>query len=213
MDQTLLESVLEQFVGPQQQLPPQFSAKKVNGQTAHKVARQGGSIDLALASIVIYGISRIHSTPDSARIRVQCSAGTYIRTLCHDIGTACGVGAYMTSLRRLQIGELPEDAMQPLETLLQAETLADILQPVTHKILMAPRVILTPQEHRTAFHGQDPGIPLSRIMDVTEENANLEYIVGYLEEGPAAVLFSRPAPESERPDVLFVRRVIEAPES
>ena len=213
VDQTLLESVLERFVGPQQQMPPQFSAKKVNGQTAHKVARRGGSIDLAPARIVVYDISLMHRSPDTARIRVQCSAGTYIRTLCHDIGAACGTGAYMTSLRRLHIGGLPESAMQPLDTLLEADSLSDILQPVTHDILMTPRVVLTPQEHRTAFHGQDPGIPLSRVRDITDENAGLEYIVGYLEHGPAAVLFARPAPDADNPGVLVVRRVIEAPES
>jgi len=207
-----LDAVLETFLGPQKQLPPQFSAKKLNGQTAHKVARKGGSLELKPANIVIYSISRIDSTCDFARIRVECSAGTYIRTLCHDIGQTLEVGAYMTALRRQSIGRLSESAMQPLEELLEKENLSDVVQPVTHDILMAPRVMLTAAEHRTAFHGQNPGVAITRVQDICDENRNMEYIVGYDEDARAAVLFNLPQEDAEDPDHLVVRRVIEAPD-
>ncbi len=99
-----IESALSKFTGEIEQTPPKFSAIKINGQRAYKLARQNKDFEIPSRLITIYNIEILRYTYPELKIRVHCSSGTYIRTLAEDIGEALGTGAYLTALRRLKIG-------------------------------------------------------------------------------------------------------------
>lgn len=96
--------VLRSFVGIQQQLPPSFSAKWVNGDRAYNIARKGKTPELIPHEITIYEIELLRCELPEIEIRVKCSKGTYIRSLVRDIGLKLSGGAYLSSLRRTSIG-------------------------------------------------------------------------------------------------------------
>ena len=99
--ETELQAVLPQFVGPQMQVPPMYSAVKINGQPLYKLAREGVTVERKARPIEIYGIEYGGSPAENEYVlTVRCSKGTYVRTLCHDIGQALGCGGCMSSLRR-----------------------------------------------------------------------------------------------------------------
>lgn len=99
-----LEKTLAQFIGQQEQLPPAFSAKKINGTPAYKLARAGKVVELKPTKIEIFKIKLINLNFPQAKIEVQCSTGTYIRSLIHDLGQKIKYGAIMTDLQRTSIG-------------------------------------------------------------------------------------------------------------
>ena len=99
-----IEKVLKKFIGKQEQTPPMFSAKKINGQRLYTLARQGQTVERKPAQIEIYEIKFLSYAWPYLKIEVSCSAGTYIRTLAQDIGQALGVGAYCLELTRTAIG-------------------------------------------------------------------------------------------------------------
>jgi len=102
----LLEETLKTFVGSIEQVPPTYSAVKINGKRAYEFARTGRDIELKAKTLVIDEIELIsHNLPNEAVIRVVCSKGTYIRALARDIGAALGSGAYLTDLIRTRIGD------------------------------------------------------------------------------------------------------------
>lgn len=97
--------VLQTFVGVQQQLPPSFSAKWINGDRAYNIARQGQIPKLKPNQITIYEIELLRCELPEIEIRIKCSKGTYIRALVRDIGQKLSGGAFLSSLRRTSIGE------------------------------------------------------------------------------------------------------------
>jgi tRNA pseudouridine55 synthase len=102
----LVETTLQKFVGTIEQIPPSFSAVRVNGKRAYQMARKGQEIELKPKQLTIDEIELIScGLPDQICIRVVCSKGTYIRALARDIGTALGSGAYLTDLCRTRIGK------------------------------------------------------------------------------------------------------------
>lgn len=99
-----IEDTLKKFTGDMEQTPPQYSAIKINGQRAYKLARAGIKADLKSRKIKIYKTKLLNYTWPKLKIKVNCSSGTYIRTLAEDIGKELGCGAYLTELRRTKIG-------------------------------------------------------------------------------------------------------------
>lgn len=100
-----IQRVVLSFQGVQQQLPPIFSALKINGKRAYELARKGKEVTLSPREITIYEIEIQNIQLPYVECRVVCSKGTYIRSLIHDIGQMLGCGAYMTALRRTKIGD------------------------------------------------------------------------------------------------------------
>ena len=98
-----LESVLQNFIGKIKQTPPKFSAIKINGERAYKLARKGEDFEIPSREIEIYHIEIIDYHYPELKIRCEVSSGTYIRTLAEDIGEELGTGAYLTALRRTKI--------------------------------------------------------------------------------------------------------------
>ena len=123
-----LRQTLTRFTGPQQQIPPMFSAVKIGGKKLYELARKGKEVERKPRSIEILELELLEGSGADWRIRVKCSKGTYIRTLCHDIGAALGCGGCMSSLRRTQAGIFPID---------QAVALADIVaDPEAERLLL-----------------------------------------------------------------------------
>ena len=100
-----IEEVLHTFVGEIEQCPPRFSAIKINGQRAYKLARAGKEVEIPTRKVHIYSIDLLDYAPPYLKIRTHVSSGTYIRTLAEDIGQALGCGAYTTELRRTKIAD------------------------------------------------------------------------------------------------------------
>lgn len=100
-----VEEVLRLFTGQVMQRPPIYSAIKIDGQRAYKLARKGEAVEIPLREITIYSLELIDYTYPEVKIRTHVSSGTYIRTLAEDIGTSLGTGAYCVQLRRTAIGE------------------------------------------------------------------------------------------------------------
>ncbi len=100
-----VKAVVNQFVGQITQTVPAFSAVKINGQRAYQLARRGEAVSMPTRQIEIYAIEILSYNYPELIIRTHVSSGTYIRTLGEDIGKALGVGAYLTALRRTQVGD------------------------------------------------------------------------------------------------------------
>lgn len=118
----LVEETLKKFVGEIKQVPPAFSACKIDGHRAYKMARKGKEVELKAKTLVIDEIELKDYAQDKITIRIVCSKGTYIRALARDIGEALGTGAHLTALRRTRVGEIRitdclsvEDATKLLE--------------------------------------------------------------------------------------------------
>ena len=100
-----IENVIQRFVGEIEQIPPMYSAIKVSGKPLYKLARKGIEVQRKPRKITINYIEILRFAPPSLTLKVSCSKGTYMRSLCNDIGNALGVGAHMTELIRTRIGE------------------------------------------------------------------------------------------------------------
>lgn len=109
-----VSETLAQFVGEIQQTPPIYSAIKINGQRAYKLAREGGTtetIEMPVRTVTVFSLELMNYTYPDIQIRVHVSSGTYIRTLAQDIGAVLGTGAYCVALRRTKIADYSiEDA-------------------------------------------------------------------------------------------------------
>ena len=93
--------LLPRFTGEIQQVPPMYSAVKIGGQKLYQIARRGGEIQRPARPVTVYELELLDQTgPGDYTLRIRCSKGTYVRTLCHDIGQALGCGGCMSSLRR-----------------------------------------------------------------------------------------------------------------
>ena len=104
----------QSFVGKIEQTPPRFSAIKINGQRAYKLARKGQDFEIPSREVEIYSIDIMDYRYPDLQIKVHCSSGTYIRTLAEDIGKALNTGAYLTALRRTRIANYSVEEADPL---------------------------------------------------------------------------------------------------
>jgi tRNA pseudouridine55 synthase len=109
----LVRNTLQQFVGTIEQIPPTFSAVKIDGKRAYEYAREGKDVEIKAKTLVIDEIELLDCQLPSITIRVVCSKGTYIRALARDIGVALQSGAHLTALQRTRIGDI--DLSQCLE--------------------------------------------------------------------------------------------------
>ena len=111
----LVGEVLAKFTGRIEQVPPAFSACKIDGKRAYKMARKGDAVELKPKILVIDEIELLEYNPESITIRVVCSKGTYIRALARDIGAALGSGGHLTALRRTRVGDVTIDRCLSLD--------------------------------------------------------------------------------------------------
>lgn len=127
-----IEQALNSYRGEIQQIPPPVSAKKIKGVPAYKLARQQKPVDLAPVTVTIHELELQEATPDSAKIRLRCSGGTYVRSLAHDLGRQLGCGAHLEELRRTRSGQFSIEqarTLEQLETLSKEDRLAEAVVP------------------------------------------------------------------------------------
>ena len=139
-----LRDILPRFVGKQMQVPPMFSALKKDGVALYKLAREGKRLDLPAREIEIYRLELMEYKDGEATLEIDCSKGTYIRSLCKDIGEALGTYGCMTALRRTATCGFTLENAVPLET---AETQ---LKAGDHSALLPMTAVLSLSEYRPA---------------------------------------------------------------
>ena len=141
--ETELRTVLARFTGPQSQIPPMYSAVKIGGRKLYELARKGQSVERQPRSITIHELELLRFEGTDAWIRVRCSKGTYIRTLCHDIGAALGCGGCLAYLRRTRAGRFSAADSVTLGRLVAAgEGITDYLRPVDSLFSEMPAMVL-----------------------------------------------------------------------
>lgn len=114
------ENALKQFIGEIEQVPPPYSAVKVNGKKAYEMAREGEEVELAPRIINVYNLELLEWAPPEAVIDVYCSSGTYVRSLANDLGKVLGCGAHLVGLRRTKSGRFTLRDAVPLRKLRDA---------------------------------------------------------------------------------------------
>ena len=156
-----IRAILEQFKGEIQQIPPMYSAIKINGQKLVDLARKGKEVERKPRAITIFALDFLGFTGNDVRLRVHCSKGTYIRTLCKDIGNALGCGGCMAQLRRTAAGSYTEAEAIELETLVAAEKPGEFLRNVDTLFAQYPAVTLTPKQALRTRNGNSFSIELN----------------------------------------------------
>ena len=157
-----LEAVLPRFRGEILQLPPMYSAIKQNGKKLYEIARAGGTAERKLRQVTISRLDCVGEREGDFLLDIVCSKGTYIRSLCADIGAALGCGACMSALRRIRVGDFTVSDAYTLEALEQ-EGVEGKLLPVDCLFSGTPMLVLKPQAERLARNGTD--IPMSGLQD------------------------------------------------
>jgi len=109
-----IHAALEKFMGQITQTPPIYSAIKINGQRAYKLARKGQVVEIPTRQVTIHSLDLLEYNYPNLKIRTHVSSGTYIRSLAQDIGEALGTGAYCSELRRISIGKMTIDSVSAI---------------------------------------------------------------------------------------------------
>ena len=156
----MLKEVLEKFRGEIMQVPPMYSALKVNGQKLVDMARKGKTVERQPRPITIHELTLLGMEADGIRLRVRCSKGTYIRTLCKDIGEALGCGGCMAQLRRVSAGEYTIEEAVPLAELLETAEPEKYLRDVDTMFRNYPAVTLTANQEKRCRNGNAFTIPM-----------------------------------------------------
>ena len=152
--------ILPQFRGEILQIPPMYSALKINGQKLCDLARKGREVERQPRPITIHALECLEFTGETARLRVHCSKGTYIRTLCKDIGEALGCGGCMESLRRVTAGEYVIAEAVPLQTLVESGDPGQYLRGVDTMFRNYPAVTLTENQEKRCRNGNSFSVKL-----------------------------------------------------
>ena len=155
-----LETALESFRGDIFQIPPMYSAIKIGGQKLCDLARKGREVERKPRPVTIHELTLLDFDGVRATLRVRCSKGTYIRTLCKDIGEALGCGGCMESLRRTAAGAYTITEAVPLQQLVEAEDPESYLRPVDTMFTEYPSVTLTEKQALRCRNGNSFTIEL-----------------------------------------------------
>ncbi len=151
-----IREAVESFVGQIEQIPPMYSAIKQNGKKLYELARKGIEVERKSRIVTIHSIDILKIQNERVSITVQCSKGTYIRTLCEDIGIKLRVGAYMNTLRRVSTGPFTIEESHTTDELLrlaEAGQLESVLIPVDRMFEEYESVSLNPKQVRSVING------------------------------------------------------------
>jgi tRNA pseudouridine55 synthase len=158
LNRDLIESALEGLRGPQQQTPPMYSALKRGGEPLYKLARRGLSVERTPRNIEIFVLELLEYTAATVRLRVECSKGTYVRTLVEQLGVRLGSCAHVSALRRDYVEPFRGETMQSLEQL-QALASPPTLLTADCAVPHLPAVALSTSQSRAISHGQGVTMP------------------------------------------------------
>ena len=152
VDREMLEAVLVPFTGEISQVPPMYSAIKIGGKKLYELARQGREVERRPRPVTIHELEVLEGGGAEWLLRVRCSKGTYVRTLCHDIGRALGCGGCMSSLRRTMAAGFTLDQAVTLDQVEREG--AALLRPVDSLFASCPAyTLVTPRQERLCRNG------------------------------------------------------------
>jgi len=158
----VLDGVIARFRGPQKQIPPMYSAVKVAGRPLYKSARAGETIERAERDIVVYELEVRAINGRDIALRIVCSKGTYIRTLCADIGQALGVGGHLLSLERSRVGSLAVEQAVTVEQIASQVAIGSLetaLLTLDRVLAQLPLVTVTMEQAARVVHGAPIRLP------------------------------------------------------
>jgi len=188
LDEATIAPVLIALRGPQQQVPPMYSALKQDGVPLYRLARQGVSVERAARRIEIYALELLEFADDRVKLRVECSKGTYVRTLVEQVGVGLGSCAHVSTLRRDFVEPFRNEAMMTLDALLQVR--APALIPADRAVAQLPELHLSAAQARTICFGQPAliaGAPLGRLR-LYEETGRFMGLGASVESGQVRAL-------------------------
>jgi len=185
-----LEKVLPEFVGTIHQIPPQFSAIKIAGQSAHRLARRGEEVKLKSRGVEIYEIKIRNFDFPKTEISIRCGKGTYIRSLARDLGARLEAGAHLSKLTRTRVGDFTLNRALPLK-LIRVEKILPIEVGIT-----LPQISLTRLEADRIQNGQ-------KIPSRTGESR----VAAFFENHFLAILAREESKHSLRPEKVFSRNL------
>ncbi len=150
-----IKKAILSFIGTYNQVPPMYSAIKIKGEKLYKLAREGIEIERSPREVTIYSIDIIEIEANKVMFDVSCSKGTYIRTLCKDIGAALGCGGTMSFLLRIKSGEFDLETTITIEDLLKTKNVKDLLLPLDFPLKHMPGVVVGHVSVKQALNGND----------------------------------------------------------
>jgi tRNA pseudouridine55 synthase len=162
-DATAIRALLPRFTGTIEQVPPRFSAVKIDGERAYDLARDGETVELAPRAVAIHRLELVETPdPDHAMLAAECGKGTYVRSLARDFGRALGALGHVCALRRSRVGPFGESDMislEPLESLCHRAAagegqLADVLLPIETALDDIPALAVSPADAARLHRGQ-----------------------------------------------------------
>lgn len=167
--EAMVREALNAFVGEIMQTPPAYSAVKVDGQRAYRLARKGQPVALKARPARVHRIEILRFEPPAVEVEVECAKGTYIRSLAHDLGQALGCGAHLSALRRTRVGPFTvEDALtrDGLEKAFDDGTWTESVLPMDYGLLHLPAITLHIEDEKDLRHGQALRIDEERLVSV-----------------------------------------------
>jgi len=206
-----VEEALVRFVGEISQAPPPFSAVKIRGEPAYRLARRGRDVRPAPRTVRIYRIDIRAFEPPSVEIEVECGRGTYIRSLAHDLGQALGCGAHLGALVRTRVGPFRiEDALScaELQAALADGTWRQHLSPLDRALVGLPAVTLEMAEEQDVRHGLPVRIEPARLAPAPPSETPSECRAYAEDGGLVAILSWDPAAGLWRPRKVFAREAL-----
>lgn len=179
-----IREVISSFEGEQLQIPPMYSALKVNGKKLYELAREGKEIERKARPIVVHEIEILSENMPEFTIRVKCSKGTYIRTICHDIGQKLSCGGAMVSLKRTKVGNFGiEDSytLSRIEDMAKEGRLCEILLPVEKVFEKLPEIRVKEEVMKALLNGNQ--LRREDFLSLSEEALKAEEVRVYGSDG------------------------------
>jgi tRNA pseudouridine55 synthase len=195
-----IEACLTPMRGDILQTPPAVSAKKTGGVPAYKLARKNEPVNLKPVPVSIYELTLREATGDRARLTVRCSAGTYVRSLAHDLGAAMGCGAHVEELRRTVSGAFVLSqalTLEDLQRMKDESRLSEAVLPMADLLPEFPRVFVDDLTERQIRQGRDFGVSAFRA------NPGSEYVKAIGEDGKLVAIGKIALPHVYHPEVVF----------
>lgn len=161
-----MEALAARFMGHIEQMPPPFSAKKIRGRPAHELARKKKPVELKPVEVDVYEFRLTEVSGSVARFVIECGAGTYIRSLAHEMGKLQGSGAHLAEIVRTAVGEFTLDRCVTLEELQEAARAGrpqDLVIPLERLLAELPRVTVLPVVEKRVRHGAQFKVQLAQI--------------------------------------------------
>lgn len=167
-----VRSVVASFIGPYAQIPPMYSAIKIGGKKLYELAREGKTVERKPRNVEILSIDILEMNLPRVKMRVHCSKGTYIRTLCNDIGAKLGCGGCMEALVRTQVSSFviaEAKTLAEVETFVADGRLSEIITPIDAMFAHYPAMCVTEKWDKFAYNGN--ALPKNAVGDMSDRHS------------------------------------------